>query len=83
MIHISNIIILIAMMKGVQSERKAGCMFRPSKPSELVATKVKVKSTVSFPYRSDLNETLNLAVLIRMESNRESKLFTLYLDKWH
>ena len=83
MIHISNIILLIAMMKGVQSERKAGCMFRPSKPSELVATKVKVKSTVSFPYRSDLNETLNLAVLIRMESNRESKLFTLYLDKWH
>ena len=83
MIHISNIIIIIAMMKGVQSERKAGCMFRPSKPSELVATKVKVKSTVSFPYRSDLNETLNLAVLIRMESNRESKLFTLYLDKWH
>ena len=55
------------MMKGVQSERKAGCMFRPSKPSERVATKVKVKSTVSFPYRSDLNETLNLAVLIRME----------------
>ena len=65
MIHISNIILLIAMMKGVQSERKAGCMFRPSKPSELVATKVKVKSTVSFPYRSDLNETLNLAVLIK------------------
>ena len=39
------ILVRISMMQGVQSDRKAGCMFRPSRPSELVATKVKVKST--------------------------------------